>query len=507
MPIKVTCQKCGNVLHAPDTAAGKKGKCPKCATVMDIPGAKPPAGPVAATPPPAPAPVAAEAGGNPFDFFGGGPAPAPAPAPAPKPASKAVEPPAKLVAKAPPPPPSKPVAPPPSKPASAAKPPAKPAPPPSDNPFDFFGGAPAEPAPAPPPAPPKAASKAIEKPAARTAPVSKPTPPPAPSAVPDDNPFSFDGDLPSPAVKPASKPEKAAPPSKPAPVAVAKAVVVPAEKPAEKPLATARPAKLTAPAKPVPGPASDNPFAFLDTVVTDPALQPSGDAVRLGEAPTSGRIPDGSGAFDVKIEDDPPGTGRSAVQGMVSGLYDVRIEDDEDDGPATKVARVVPVTPAAPPPAPVPPTPAPSGNPFAFDSGIASSPQVAIAPPAPPSSRRAGDSSVDAEVVEDEDDGPGKAIRVRAGSNTETPALLALRVKGYRLWMERVRIDDPQSKFYPIRVEFHAEANGSRFTADSATELLGLVALWETRGDNWTVRPGEPNVLEELRKAAAKAGK
>jgi hypothetical protein len=37
MPIKVTCEKCGGVLHAPDDAGGKKGRCPNCQNVLPIP--------------------------------------------------------------------------------------------------------------------------------------------------------------------------------------------------------------------------------------------------------------------------------------------------------------------------------------------------------------------------------------------------------------------------------------------------------------------------------------
>ena len=56
MPIKVTCSKCQGVLHAPDDAGGKRGKCPTCGNVLSIPGGsggsmippepeQPPAGP------------------------------------------------------------------------------------------------------------------------------------------------------------------------------------------------------------------------------------------------------------------------------------------------------------------------------------------------------------------------------------------------------------------------------------------------------------------------------
>lgn len=78
MPIKVTCPKCQGVLHAPDDAGGKRGKCPTCGTVLAIPAvaaaeaeAPAPARPFADTPPrlpspgrPAPAPTGSAMGLN-----------------------------------------------------------------------------------------------------------------------------------------------------------------------------------------------------------------------------------------------------------------------------------------------------------------------------------------------------------------------------------------------------------------------------------------------------------
>lgn len=70
MPILITCPNCGHQLKAPDTAVGKKGKCPRCGTVMPIkaatesgspgPAARPPERKPAATPPLRPAPPAPE---------------------------------------------------------------------------------------------------------------------------------------------------------------------------------------------------------------------------------------------------------------------------------------------------------------------------------------------------------------------------------------------------------------------------------------------------------------
>ncbi|MGD9632027.1 MAG: hypothetical protein AB7G28_15275 [Pirellulales bacterium] len=41
MPIQVTCPSCSSSFKAPDSAAGKKAKCPKCAGTIEIPAAAP----------------------------------------------------------------------------------------------------------------------------------------------------------------------------------------------------------------------------------------------------------------------------------------------------------------------------------------------------------------------------------------------------------------------------------------------------------------------------------
>ena len=39
MPIKVTCGGCGATLSTPDSSAGKRAKCPKCGSIIEIPSA------------------------------------------------------------------------------------------------------------------------------------------------------------------------------------------------------------------------------------------------------------------------------------------------------------------------------------------------------------------------------------------------------------------------------------------------------------------------------------
>jgi LSD1 subclass zinc finger protein len=52
MPIDVQCTSCGTMLRAPDTAAGKMVKCPKCETVVAVPVAAASGAAVLAAPPP-----------------------------------------------------------------------------------------------------------------------------------------------------------------------------------------------------------------------------------------------------------------------------------------------------------------------------------------------------------------------------------------------------------------------------------------------------------------------
>jgi phage FluMu protein Com len=62
MPINVTCPTCNATLRAPDTAAGKQIKCPKCQTVITVPGAAaPPESQVTPAAPPPPMATAAPA--------------------------------------------------------------------------------------------------------------------------------------------------------------------------------------------------------------------------------------------------------------------------------------------------------------------------------------------------------------------------------------------------------------------------------------------------------------
>jgi hypothetical protein len=99
-------------------------------------------------------------------------------------------------------------------------------------------------------------------------------------------------------------------------------------------------------------------------------------------------------------------------------------------------------------------------------------------------------------------DEPRKGACIRIAGNTWIPALLALRAKGYRVWLEYHEVDDPASPWHPYMPDYQAQSEFGYFSATTAVELLGLVAMWEARGDDWKWKADEPDILGELTNAA-----
>lgn len=82
---------------------------------------------------------------------------------------------------------------------------------------------------------------------------------------------------------------------------------------------------------------------------------------------------------------------------------------------------------------------------------------------------------------------------IRIAGNTWNPCLLALRAKGYKLTLSFTRMANGEH-----RRDIDAEKDGRLFSATTEAELIGLIAMWEVRGDDWKTKPGEPDVLNEL---------
>jgi hypothetical protein len=81
-----------------------------------------------------------------------------------------------------------------------------------------------------------------------------------------------------------------------------------------------------------------------------------------------------------------------------------------------------------------------------------------------------------------------KQVTLVASGNTYNPSLLALREKGYDVWLESSGDDD--------RSLWCARKDDHSFLAYSGPELLGLVALHEHFGDDWNRQ--EPDLYGQL---------
>jgi len=79
-------------------------------------------------------------------------------------------------------------------------------------------------------------------------------------------------------------------------------------------------------------------------------------------------------------------------------------------------------------------------------------------------------------------DSPEYKLSIRIAGNTMAPCAAVIEAKGYAI-----------SHYYSeAEVPFwDAEKEGRRFSADSAEALLGLIAMWEQRGDDWYVNDDE----------------
>jgi len=67
--------------------------------------------------------------------------------------------------------------------------------------------------------------------------------------------------------------------------------------------------------------------------------------------------------------------------------------------------------------------------------------------------------------------------KIRVAGNTHYPCLIALVQKGYDVVI--------CSTVNSSHEEFEAEKDGNTFSATNPQELLGLVAMWEVRGQRW----------------------
>ena len=91
-----------------------------------------------------------------------------------------------------------------------------------------------------------------------------------------------------------------------------------------------------------------------------------------------------------------------------------------------------------------------------------------------------------------------KMIGVRIAGNTMIPCLQAIAAKGYTV-SHYFLGSKPGDWDHP---QWEAEKDGREFSATSVEELLGLIAMWEVRGDDWMIKPGETELHDRLSESA-----
>jgi hypothetical protein len=89
----------------------------------------------------------------------------------------------------------------------------------------------------------------------------------------------------------------------------------------------------------------------------------------------------------------------------------------------------------------------------------------------------------------------GYDLTIRIAGNTATPSLAAIRAKGYSVHSSATAINgDIGHCIY----QYDATKNGRFFSATTPEELLGLIAMWEVRGDDWRAKAEDSAFEEEL---------
>lgn len=75
--------------------------------------------------------------------------------------------------------------------------------------------------------------------------------------------------------------------------------------------------------------------------------------------------------------------------------------------------------------------------------------------------------------------------------NTILPTLQVLTAKGYTITRDRTPPEDDDPLWVAVKDE-------RRFLAETVESLLGLIAMWESRGDDWYLKPGEYEQYEHF---------
>jgi hypothetical protein len=96
-----------------------------------------------------------------------------------------------------------------------------------------------------------------------------------------------------------------------------------------------------------------------------------------------------------------------------------------------------------------------------------------------------------------------RRVNIASAGNTSYPALMAVCKKGYAVQLSYTRTEDPSNLTRPdYHSHWSANKDGAWFHADNPLELLGLIAMWEVRGDNWRMTEADRPIMEAIDAAA-----
>ncbi|OCG00771.1 hypothetical protein [Gilliamella sp. wkB112] len=87
-------------------------------------------------------------------------------------------------------------------------------------------------------------------------------------------------------------------------------------------------------------------------------------------------------------------------------------------------------------------------------------------------------------------------ISIRIAGNTEAACFYAIQTKGYQIDVSvHYLSDDDTDCLY----QFDAQKDNLYFSATDPIELLGLICLWEVRGNNWLPTKNEASQYLKIR--------
>lgn len=89
-------------------------------------------------------------------------------------------------------------------------------------------------------------------------------------------------------------------------------------------------------------------------------------------------------------------------------------------------------------------------------------------------------------------------LSISIAGNTLIPTLHAIRNKGYSV--SHYFLNDTPGEWE--NPQWDAEREGRVFSATSPESLLGLIGMWEIRGDDWRLKDGESEFYDQLVEAA-----